>query len=341
MLKPLLRLSFFTFLFLFAVSDARAGNTLNRIKQNGVVRCGARTTAETYAYRKDKEWNGIDVEICQAIATAVIGRPEAVQIIPVNQEEGFSLLEKDQIDILNAATPWTMEKELRSNAAFPAIFYYSSLAFITHYNPGAFSMKDYHGAKVCVEATPFLIQELEAFNSRYNLELRLMRQPSLARAKELLYLRRCDLLFARRETLHSEYFKNPPADADLVILPEIVRTYPTGPYIRNDDKELFKILRWLIYALIKAEEKGISSQNIEDFQNTEDPEIQILLGQDKIAAEKLGVDHAWIYRTIALQGNYGDIIRRGLGARSPLNMKRTANQLVKSGGLIEVRDFHK
>ena len=169
--------------------------------------------------------------------------------------------------------------------------------------------------------------------------MRIMKLPSLTRAKELLYLKRCDLIFARLETLHSDYFKKSPADVDLVVLPEIVKTYPVGPYIRDDDKELFKLLRWLIYGVIKAEEKGVSSQNIEDFQNTEDPEIQNLLGRNKAVANKLGVDDDWLYRAIAEQGNYGEIYQRGLGDKSVLKLKRTANRLTKDGGLIQVQDF--
>lgn len=329
-----------SFFFPFA-EPAQAGGTLNRIKQSGVVRCGARTTAGAFAYQTDKEWHGIDVEICRLAASAILGRPEAVQIVPVNQENGFNLLENGQIDILNAATPWTMEQELTSAAAFPAVFYYSALAFIGHYNPDASSMRNYQGAKVCVESTPFLLRELDDYNKRHQLEMRLMKAPTLSRAKELLYLKRCDLIFARLETLHSEYFKNSPSEVDLVVLPEIVRTYPAGPYIRDDDPELFKILRWLTYAVIKAEEKGISSQNIEDFQNTQDTEIQNLLGQNKAAADKLGLDAGWIYRALAERGNYGEIYQRGLGDKSILKLKRTANKLAKDGGLIRAPDFEK
>jgi len=339
--KNLICFFVFALFFLGFEYPVQAGSTLSRIKQTGNVRCGVRTTANAYAYRTDNEWYGIDIEICRLIASAVLGRSEAVQPVPVNQEEGFQLLENGKIDVLNAATPWTMGRELNSNASFPSVFYYSALAFIGHYKPEAKSMKDYQGAKVCVEGTPFLVQELEAYNKRHGLDLRIMKLPSLSRAKELLYLKRCDLVMARLETLHSDYFKKSPADVDLVVLPEIVRTYPTGPYIRDDDKELFKLLRWLIYAVVKAEEKGISSQNIEDFQNTEDPEIQNLLGQDKAAAEKMGVDNGWIYRAIAEQGNYGEIYQRGLGEKSVLKLKRTANKLVKDGGLIHTQDFQK
>ncbi len=334
-------LCFFLMFFFLSAAPAQAGSTLNRIKQTGIVRCGVRTTANAFAYQIDNEWHGIDIEICRLAASAILGRQEAVQVIPVNQPNGFKLLESGQIDILNAATPWTMEQEMTSNVSFPAVFYYSALAFIGHYNPEATSMREYQGAKVCVESTPFLLQELEAYNKRHQLDLRIMKAPMLSRAKELLYLKRCDLLFARLETLHSEYFKNSPEEVDLVVLPEIVRTYPTGPYIRDDDKELFKILRWLIYAVIKAEEKGISSQNIEDFQNSPDFEIQNLLGQNKAVADKMGLDAGWIYRALAERGNYGEIYQRGLGSNSILKLNRTANKLAKDGGLIQIPDFGK
>lgn len=334
------RLLFGIFVFwAFSGVSAHAGATLDAIKRSGIVRCGVRTAANAYAYQADGEWRGIDVEICRLIASAVTGRAEAVQIVPVNREEGFKLLSDGQIDVLNAATPWTMEQELLSNASFPAVFYYDALAFIGHYKPDATSMNDYKGAKVCVENTPFLAREIDAYNRRHRLEMRVMKMPTLARAKELLYLKRCDLVLARLETLHSDYFKKAPDDVDLVVLPEIVRTYPTGPYIRDDDKELFKIMRWLVYAVVKAEEKGISSQNIEDFQNTEDPEIQNMLGQNKAVADRMGLDAGWIYRALSQRGNYGEIYRRGLGDKSVLKLNRTANRLVKDGGLISAPDF--
>lgn len=327
--------------FTFAVfAPAHAGPAIARIKQSGVVRCGARTTAGAYAYQtKDGEWHGIDIEICRLAASAVLGRPEAVQVIPVNKEEGFALLANGQIDILAAATPWTMKTDLSSDAAFPAPFYYSALAFIGNYKPDATSMKDYKGAKVCVENTPFLVRHLDEYNKRHKLDMRLMSLPTLSRAKELLYLKRCDLLFARLETLHSDYFKNRPADVDLAVLPEIVHTYASGPYIRGDDNELFKLMRWLIHGLVKAEEKGVSSQNIEDFQNTEDLEIKNLLEESRQVADKLGVDTKWLYRTIAGQGNYGEIYQRGLGDKSPLKLKRSANRLTKDGGLVSAPGF--
>lgn len=337
-MKPSLIFALFVF---FTAFQAHAGDTLNRIKQTGIVRCGARTTANAFvASNGDGGFKGIDAEICKAIATAVLGRPEAIQIVPVDRGEGDRLLAENKIDVLLAGNVWSPARELQSEHAFPAIFYHSALAFIGHYNDAAASMRDYASARVCADSQqPFVVKTLREYNTKHRLDLRIMAMPNLSRAKELLYLKRCDLILERLEILHSDYFKKAPADVDLVVLPEIVRTYPAGPYIRDDDKELFKILRWLVYAVVKAEEKGISSQNIEDFQNTADPEIQNLLGQNKAVADRMGLDAGWIYRALSQRGNYGEIYRRALGDKSVLKLNRTANRLVKDGGLVSAPDF--
>lgn len=330
------------FIFFFACSvlfltcaEAFAGADMERIKRSGVLRCGVRTTAEAYAYRDGEgEWQGIDIEMCRAIATALIGRGDAVLPVPVNHEEGFKLLEEGKIDVLTAATPWTFKTDMTKQAVFPAVFYYSALVFLGHYDPDATSMKDYAGKKVCLERSPFLIRELDYYNKKYELDLKVMSLPELGRAKELLYLKRCDLIFDRLETFHSDYFKKRPASVDVVVLPEIVRTYPTGAFIRKGDPELYKAVFWLFNSLIKAEAKGISSQTVDDYQNTRDREIINLVGGDVETAKALGVDPDWLRRTIAERGNYAEIYDRALGDKSPLKIKRSVNNLKEKGGLL-------
>lgn len=310
-----MKLSFIFALFLlFQSVQAHAGETLNRIKQAGIVRCGARTTANAFvASDGNGGFKGIDAEVCKIIASAVLGRPEAIQIVPVNRGEGDRLLAENKIDVLLAGNVWSPARDMQSTHAFPAIFYHSALAFI--------------------------VKTLREYNTKHRLDLRIMAMPSLSRAKELLYLKRCDLILERLEILHSDYFKKAPADVDLVVLPEIVKTYATGPVIRGGDDAFFKVVRWLVLGLIKAEEKGVTAQNIEDFLNTDDPEIKALLSENQTAANNLGVDTKWLYRTIAEQGNYGDIIARGLGEKSDLKLNRGLNKLRGDGGIIGAPDF--
>lgn len=325
------------FCLLLSPISGQAGETIARIKQDGVVRCGTKLTPAAYVYTEDKEMKGIDVEFCSAVATAITGRPESYKL--VNAPEGIKALFDGKIDVMLGGTPWTPLREFASDATMPAPLYHTGFAFIGKYKPDASSMREYAGSRVCVESRPFAVKSLEDYNRKFSLNFRIMTLPTLVRAKELLYLGRCDLLFDSLEIIHSDYFKKAPADIDLVVLPEIVRTYATGPIVLERDVEFRKTIARLIQGLVKAEEKGVSSQNIEDFQNTEDPEIRSLLNEDKNSALKNGLDAKWLYRTIAEKGNYGEMFERGLGEKSMLKLKRSMNRLSRKGGKISAPSF--
>ncbi|MCQ2966475.1 MAG: transporter substrate-binding domain-containing protein [Alphaproteobacteria bacterium] len=331
----------FLLLVLLISFEVQAGEVLNRIKNTGVVRCGVRTTANAFITKAGDDTVGIDAEVCKVIATALTGRTTGVQYVPVNNDEGDALLQADKIDVLLAGNPWSMKRELKTKTVFPEVFYYSILAFLAKYDEKATSMNDYAGKKVCVNNQSLTTDAIEAFNKKYSLDFRILKLPTLERAKELLFLGRCDMILERLEILQSSYFKNLPDKVDVVVLPEIVKIFATGPAIKAGDDELFKAIRWLIRSLIAAERKGISAQTVEDYQNTQDPEIQDILFENKEIAVNLGVDPQWIYRTIYEHGNYGEIIDRGLGDKSPLKIVRKYNKLRQNGGLIDAPALEK
>lgn len=331
----------FLLVALFFSFDVQAGEVLNRIKNTGIVRCGVRTTANAFITKSGDDTIGIDAEVCKVIATALTGRTTGVQYVPVNNDEGDALLQADKIDILLAGNPWSMSRELKTKTAFPEVFYYSVLAFLAKYDEKATSMQDYAGKKVCVNNQALTAGTIESYSKRHGLDFRILKLPTLERAKELLFLGRCDMILERLEILHSSYFKNLPDKVDVVVLPEVIKVFATGPAIKAGDDELFKAIRWLIRSLILAERKGISAQTVEDYQNTQDPEIQNILFENKEIAVNLGVDPQWIYRTIYEHGNYGEIIDRGLGDKSPLKIERYYNKLRKNGGQIDVPNLEK
>lgn len=322
---------------LLSAVPAGAGETVARIKKDGIVRCGTRTVPAAYVYVEDKETKGVDAEFCSAVATAITGRPEAYTMI--NVPDGIKALFDGRVDLLLGGTPWTPLREFAADVTMPETLYHSGFSFIGKYNPDATSMRSYAGSRVCVEQRPFAVKALEDYNRRFSLDFRIMGLPSLVRAKELLYIGRCDLVFEAREVLHSEYFKKAPEKIDLVVLPEIVHPYTTGPIVLESDVEFKKILRRLIQGLVKAEEKGVTAQNVEDFQSTDDPEIRALLAEDKNSALKNGVDPKWLYRTIAEKGNYGEIFSRSMGDKSMLKMNRAMNKLTRDGGKISAPSF--
>ena len=317
---------FFYFLSFFAVgvSTARAGETIEKIKHRGTVLCGAKTFPKAYAYQDEtKQWKGIDIDMCRIAAAAILGDADRIKVVSVSDTNGFSKLSSGEIDVLAAATPWTIKTDTLYNAFFPAVFYHSALGFIGKMDEKTDSMNAYKGQKVCVAASPFLLKSFTDYNKKYDLDLRLMKMPDIRRAKEFYYLGRCDLLFDRIEILRSDYFSDAPETVSKTVLPEVVHPYATGVFIKNTDKELFAVLRWTFYALMTAERKGITSQNTEDFENTRDAGIRALLNDEEEVSKKLGVPGGFMRRVIATTGNYGEIYERNLGDKSPLKIPRT------------------
>ncbi|MCQ2914708.1 MAG: transporter substrate-binding domain-containing protein [Alphaproteobacteria bacterium] len=338
-MKLLFSFVFSVLLSLSYIQNASAGSVVERIKQSGTIKCGVNTLANAYVEKTKEDLIGIDAEICKAISTAIIGNPFAIELIPANYGVGDNMLKQNKIDVLLGGNYWTAKRQITGGLMFPRPFYNSALAFLAHYKENSTSMRDYQGSKVCVLNDDFMIKALMDFSKKHNLDLHPMQIQTMERAKDLLFLHRCDLFISTLEILHSNYFKKAPKEIDLVVLPEIVRTYETGPVISSADTELFKIIQWLINGLITAEEEGITAQNIEDFENSKDPQVIALLSNNEKIASSLGVDKNWLSRTIATMGNYGEIIERGIGKKSPLRLNRGMNKLLKDGGNITAPDI--
>lgn len=311
-------------LYLSIVPCARAGEAVSRIQKNGFVRCGVNADTNAYAYQtSDKKWKGIDVELCRLTAAAVLGDADRIKPVAVSDSNGFAKLNAGEIDILTAATPWTLQTDTLYGASFPAVFYHSSFGFLGKQNAAAESMKAYEGQRVCVSAqSPFVVKSLTDYNKKYDLKLRVMKMPDLRRAKQFYYLKRCELLFDRTEVLRSNFFDDAPETIGRTPLPEVVRPYATGIFVKNTDRELESLVRWSVYAVMTAERKGVTSQNTEDFENTQDVAVASLLANETAVSNKLGVPDGFMRRVIADVGNYGEIFERALGSRSVLKMTR-------------------
>lgn len=307
-----------------SVPTARAGETIARIRQNGFVRCGVNTATNAYAYQtSDKKWKGIDIELCRLTAAAVLENSERFKPVSVTDANGFAKLNAGEIDILAAATPWTIRTDTLNGAFFPAVFYHSSFGFLGKKNADAESMKAYEGQRVCVSSeSPFALKSLIDYNKKYDLKLRIMKMPDLRRAKEFYYLKRCELLFDRAEVLRSDFFGDAPETVGKTPLPEVVRPYATGVFVKDTDKDFAALLRWTIYAVITAEREGVTSQNTEDFDNTQNAAVAALLADESKVSAKFGVPEGFMRRVIAQVGNYGEIFERALGNRSVLKMTR-------------------
>lgn len=334
---------FLSFFYVITVSNpAVAGDILNKIYNRGSILCGTNTGVEAYAEQdmKTKTWSGFDVDICKAMANAILGNEHKIKFVNATTTNRLAKLKRGDFDVLLGVTPWTIGIDAGKNFSSIDPMLFSGQGFIAHSIKEMNSMENFKGKKVCVhKKTPAHFNLIE-YNRKEKLNLQILPLPNFARTKEFFFLKRCDLLVEDIGILNSKQFASIPDGIDVVILPEIFAFTPFGPTIRGNDDEMFTILKWLRLALIKAEQKGITKENVDTFLTSENKEIQLLLGVRKGFGEPLGLDKEWAYRVIKSVGNYGEIYNRNFGENTSFKFNRGLNHLVKNGGAMYAPPFY-
>ncbi len=216
---------------------------------------------------------------------------------------------------------------------FVGVLYYDGQGFLAHRSLGAKRLAEVSAASVCVQTATTTEKTLAEYIRLKNPKMKAMTFQSVEGGDSLFLRRRCDLLTADRLPLvgWSLILANPD---DYVLFPDIISQEPLGPVVRDDDPQWFDIVKWVIYATIAAEEKGVTSANVAVMRKSEDPEVRRLLGGAPGLGESLGLDEAWAARVIEQVGNYGEIFERNLGKNTPLGLERGLNALWTEGGLM-------
>lgn len=334
MIKKITCLSIF--FVLFAISNAFAGHKLETIKHRGKVICGTNFTTKAYAYQdKDKLWQGIDAEMCRVLSLAIFDNPDKIALMHVPSNKVFKYVEDGKIDIMLGSVSYTASNNIFNNIDFPAITYYSHQGFIARYIEGASSMQAYSKKNVCVATNTSYYTNLKKYNYNYKLEFNIIPLKNIQKAKEYFLLKRCDLLTGDIIALKAKLLNENLGDDNIVVLPESVTRKPVSPIVVNNDKQFKELVKWAIYSLILAEEKGINSKNVESFQNSNDEEVKNMLGINKEMWIKLGLNPKWFQKALSVIGNYGEMYERTLGNKSYLKIERGINKLWKNGGKIQ------
>lgn len=313
-----------------------APGTLARIQDEGLLRCGViRGGLGVSEIDRTGRWSGFFPDFCRAIAAAVIGDPEAVEWVEVNYVVRFDALNADAFDILMSNTTWTATRDTELGLAFTQPIYYDGQGFLGHRALDATRLDDMpDGTSVCVSKNTTTIRNLE--------ELVRTRYPSFSiRAYESLegvyssfFSRECDLMTQDRVALVSQRLNRASDPAQFVLFEDVVSKEPLGPTVRRGDEDWYDMVQWVVFALILAEEHGITAATIDDFAESTNPEVRRLLGLDPGVGALFGLDDDWARRAIAAVGNYGEIYARNLGESSPLRIPRGLNALWTDGGLI-------
>ncbi|MHB2265621.1 amino acid ABC transporter substrate-binding protein [Aliihoeflea sp. PC F10.4] len=317
--------------------SAASAQTLNDVKSAGSVKCGVHTGLAGFAAPNDAgEWAGFDADFCRVVAAAVFGDGEAVTFVPTNATERFTALQSGEIDLLSRNTTWTLSRDTTLGLTFAGVNYYDGQGFMINSTalPDINSALQLSGAAVCVQSGTTTELNLADYFAANNMEYNPVVFQGFEETNAAYEAGRCDAyttdasgLYALRLTL-----ANPD---EHVVLPEIISKEPLGPAVRQGDDQWFNVVKWSLYAMIQAEELGITQDNLEEMMNSENPEIRRILGQedDSTIGEGLGLENDWVVNIIREVGNYGEIFDRNIGAGSPLAISRGLNALWTDGGL--------
>ncbi len=315
--------------------QAWAGATFDAVKARGVVHCGVNTGLFGFSAPDDKgNWTGLDVDLCRGVAAALFGNAAKVKFVPLTAQQRFTALQSGEIDILSRNTTWTTQRDTELGLNFAGVVYYDGQGFLVPKKLGVKSAKDLNGATVCV--LPGTTTELNLAD--YFRANKMTFKPVVIEKNEELaaafFSGRCDVITSDASQLASIRAAQASNPGDFVILPEIISKEPLGPVVRHGDDQWFDLVKWTIYAMLEAEEKEITSKNIDTMSGSADPTVKRLLGLTPGAGKALGVDEKWAYNIVKQVGNYGESFERNVGKGSKLGLDRGLNQLWTKGGLM-------
>ena len=328
-------LTMFLMLFLSSPVEVLAGKTLDAIKQRDQVVCGVNTGLAGFgAADSQGKWTGLDVDICKAIASAVLGSAEKVKFIPLSAPQRFTALQSGEIDILSRNTTFSLSRDASLGLHQTAVTFYDGQGFMVPVKSNIKSAKQLKGASVCVQSGTTTEKNLTDFSKAHKLDIKPIVFEKLEAANAAYFLGRCKAYTTDASGLASIRSKEAKDPKEHLILPDLISKEPLGPMVRRGDDEWLAISKWVIFGLIEAEEYQINSKNIESLKNqSTDPVVMRLIGKSEDMGKLLGLDREWLARPLLQVGNYAEIFDRNVGEKTPLNLKRGINALWSQGGL--------
>ncbi|MEY4428717.1 MAG: hypothetical protein RLZZ182_1406, partial [Pseudomonadota bacterium] len=273
---------------------AHAGTTLDGVKQRGTLRCGVSTGVVGFsAPDSQNRWKGLDVDICRAVAAAVLGNPDKVSYTPLNAQQRFAALQSGQIDVLSRNTSWTLTRDASLGLHFVAVTYHDGQGFMVPRKLKVSSAKQLKGAQVCVQAGTTTEKNLADFSRRHQLNLKPVVFDSFEAAFKAYFSGRCQAYTTDASGLASVRSKEAPSPDEHLILPELISKEALGPMVRRGDDDWLAVVRWTIFALMEAEELGITQANVGSRTNDTDPSVQRFMGASEDMGKLLGLDRQW------------------------------------------------
>ena len=316
-----------------APAAASAGTIVDAIKARGELVCGVNTGLGGFSIADSTgKWVGLDVDVCHAVAAALLGDGNKVKFVPLNAQQRFTALQSGEVDMLSRNTTWTLTRDTQLGLNFTAITFFDGQGFMVAKKAGVKSAKELAGASVCVQPGTTTELNLADYFRANNMQYKPVVIENIAEVNAAFFAGRCDALTTDASGLASVRKNDAKNPDDYVILPEIISKEPLGPAVAQGDEQWTDIVRWTVFALLEAEEFGITQANVEEMAKTStNPNIKRVLGATPGMGKALGVDEDWVVKAVKSVGNYGEVWTRNI---TPLGLPRGVNNLWNKGGLM-------
>lgn len=306
---------------------------LDQVKSKGFVQCGVSQGLPGFSSPDDKgNWTGIDVDVCRAIAAAIFDDPAKVRYTPLTAKDRFTALQSGEIDVLSRNTTWTSSRDTSLGLNFAGVNYYDGQGFLVRKDKKVSSALELSGASVCTQTgTTTELNVADFFRAR-NMKYEVVAFATADETVKAYEAGRCDVFTSDVSQLYAMRLKLANT-ADHVVLPEIISKEPLGPVVRHGDDQWFDIVKWVLFAMLNAEELGVTTKNVDEMLKSNNPEVKRLLGTEGNFGEQLGLTKDWVVRIVKHVGNYGESFDRNVGAGSKLGIERGLNRLWSKGGI--------
>jgi general L-amino acid transport system substrate-binding protein len=314
-------------------AQAASAQTLKTVKDRGMLSCGVGPGLPGFSSPDDKgNWTGLDVDVCRGVAAAIFNDPTKVKFVPLSAKDRFTALQSGEIDLLSRNTTWTLSRDTSLGANFTGVTYYDGQGFIVKKSLKVNSALELNSASVCVQTGTTTEQNLADYFKGNNMKYEVIAFGTADEAVKAYESGRCDVFTTDVSGLYAERLKlaNP---ADHAVLPEVISKEPLGPMVRHGDDQWFDIVKWTLFAMVNAEELGITQKNADEMVKSDKPEMKRAVGTDGNFGEQLGLTKDWLLRIVKAVGNYGESFDRNVGAGSKLNIARGLNNLWNKGGI--------
>lgn len=314
-------------------AGAASAATLDDVKSRDALKCGVSQGLPGFSNPdSDGNWSGLDVDLCKAVAAAIFDDASKVEYVPLSAKERFTALQSGEVDLLSRNTTWTMSRDTQLGLNFSVVNYYDGQGFMVRSSMGISSALQLSGAAICTNTGTTTELNVADYFRANNMDYELVAFEKADEVVAAYDAGRCDVYTTDQSGIYAQRLKLTNPDEHKV-LPEVISKEPLGPAVRQGDDQWLNIVKWVHFAMVEAEESGVTQGNVEEMKGSDNPNIKRLLGTEGEFGTAIGLENDWGYRIIKHVGNYGEAFARNVGPDTPLKIARGQNALWSNGGL--------